>query len=130
MGWWIWMCWGKWLTKSLNEVFDNPKPSAMSEKNFADIFLDQIRAVVREEIAAALNGNSRAADEPDRWLTPEEAAKLMQVNEAWIYRNSRRLPFAKKISRKQLRLSEKGLMRWLAARKERVEFFSCCDNMR
>jgi predicted DNA-binding transcriptional regulator AlpA len=86
-------------------------------RNPFDLLVDAIRVAVREEIAKALNGNSRAADEPDRWLTPDEAAKLMQVNEAWIYRNSRRLPFAKKLSRKQLRLSEKGLMRWLAARK-------------
>jgi predicted DNA-binding transcriptional regulator AlpA len=88
-----------------------------AKQNPFDLLLESIRVVVAEEVAKALSGNGRATDEPDRWLTPEEAAKLMQVNEAWLYRHARGLPFAKKLSRKALRFSERGLMRWMAARK-------------
>jgi excisionase family DNA binding protein len=90
----------------------------MSEptKNIFDQLLDAFRQVVREEIAAAL-ANGDHGSEPDRLLTPEEAAKLMNVNEAWLYRHAKQLPFAKKLSRKSLRFNEAGLRRWMAARK-------------
>jgi excisionase family DNA binding protein len=52
----------------------------MSEpaKNPFDLLLDQIRAVVREEIKA--NGNGHTA-----LLTAEELAKALQVNKAIVY---------------------------------------------
>ncbi len=55
--------------------------------------------------------------EPDRLLTPQQAASLLGVGIRWLYRNSRRLPFTRRLSRKSLRFSEKGLRRWLAAKK-------------
>lgn len=51
---------------------------------------------------------------PDRWLTADEAAKLLNVTPRWLYR--RRLPFAKRLSKKCLRFSESGLRKWQANR--------------
>ena len=78
--------------------------------------LDEIieRAVER---ALAKDGNGNHGPGPDRLLTPEEAAKLMSVDVAWLYRHSKQLPFTKRLSKKALRFGERGLMRWLAARK-------------
>ena len=48
----------------------------------------------------------------DRNLTVEEAAKRLGVTTQWLYRHSSTLPFAKKISHRQLRFSERGIERW------------------
>lgn len=53
----------------------------------------------------------------DRLLTPDEAARLLGVTPAWLYRHASRLPFARKLSRKCLRFSEAGLRKWQAAKK-------------
>ena len=55
----------------------------MSEPNKANLFeilLDQIRLVVREEIARVYNENGHGA-----LLTAEELAKALKVNKATIY---------------------------------------------
>jgi excisionase family DNA binding protein len=90
----------------------------MSEpkKNPFDLLLDQIRAVVREEIAAALSSNGHV-EEKETLLMPEEAAKLIGVKKEWLYRHAKHLPFCRKLSRKAIRFNEAGLKRWLAARK-------------
>ena len=51
----------------------------------------------------------------DRWLTPDEAAEITRQSRAAIYRLARRWPFAKRVSRKRLLVSQAGLNKWLAA---------------
>lgn len=53
------------------------------------------------------------ADPDDRLLTVPEAASLLHVSPWWLYRKARSLPFARKLGRRTLRFSEKGLRRWL-----------------
>jgi predicted DNA-binding transcriptional regulator AlpA len=87
-------------------------------KNPFDLLLDQIRAVVREEIALALsNGADRPAAEKERLLTPDEAAALIGVDKKWLYRHSKQFPFVRRLSKKNIRFNEAGLKRWLATRK-------------
>jgi hypothetical protein len=90
----------------------------MSEpKNPFDLLLDQIRAVVREEIASALSNGVGHPIEKEKLLTPEEAGAIIGVDKKWLYRHAKQLPFVKKLSRKAIRFNEAGLRRWLAARK-------------
>jgi predicted DNA-binding transcriptional regulator AlpA len=49
-------------------------------------------------------------------LTPAEAAARIGCTRGWLYRHSRTLPFAVKVSRRMLRFSPSKLERWLAAR--------------
>jgi predicted DNA-binding transcriptional regulator AlpA len=84
-------------------------------KNPFDMLLDSIRVIVREEITAAIGSGKH--DEPDRLLTPEETAAILDVDVRWLYRHAAKLPFTRRISRKNLRFSEAGLRRWLAAKK-------------
>jgi excisionase family DNA binding protein len=59
----------------------------MSEplSNPFDPFFEKIRAIVREEIKAAANGNGHGAD----LLTPEELAERMKLPVSWVYEQSR-----------------------------------------
>lgn len=60
---------------------------------------------------------AEAAEAPDdRLLTVQEAAKALSVTPDWLYRRSKSLPFARHLSRKQLRFSEQGLRKWAARR--------------
>jgi len=79
-------------------------------------FFDEVRKIVREEIAAALS-NSRPVEEKEKLLTADETAALMVVKKEWLYRHSKYLPFTRRLSRKNIRFNEAGLKRWLAARK-------------
>jgi predicted DNA-binding transcriptional regulator AlpA len=67
----------------------------------------------------AANGHQPVSTEPepDRFLTPEEAAESLGVTPTWLYRHAKSLPFTKRISRKVLRFSEAGLRRWQANRR-------------
>jgi hypothetical protein len=56
---------------------------------------------------------------PDRLLTPSEAAALLKVDEGWLRRRARRLPFSRRLSRKVTRFSLQGLQRWQAAQQQR-----------
>jgi len=81
-----------------------------------DPFFDEIRRIVREEIAAAL-ANGNGTQEVDKLLDPREAAELLNVKVGWLYRHSKTLPFARKLSRKALRFSKRGLLRWKESRR-------------
>ena len=77
-----------------------------------DAFFDRIREIVREEITAA-----NCAIKEDRLVDASEAAKLLGVKEDWLYRNSKKLPFTRKMGHKMLRFSHAGIQRYLTVRK-------------
>lgn len=52
----------------------------------------------------------------DELLTTADAAKLLNVSKDWIYRRASRLPFVRRLSKRALRFSKAGLMKWHAAR--------------
>ncbi len=86
-----------------------------------DIFallIDQIRAVVREEIKAALSGNGHSSNgsEAEKLLDANEAAAMLGHSEVWLYRNSKRLPFSVRMGR-SVRFSRKGIEKWIEAQK-------------
>lgn len=49
----------------------------------------------------------------DRLLNPEEAAALLGVTVAWLYRHAGQFTFTRKLSRKMLRFHEAGLRRFI-----------------
>lgn len=86
----------------------------MTEPAKQDLFallLDQIRTVVAEEIAKAVKGSKE-----DRLLTVDEVCKTLNVTEAWLYHNTKKLPFVRKVGG-LLRFSSNDLQRWIAAQR-------------
>ncbi len=74
-------------------------------------------ATVLEDVLTVLNdleiGNGQA-EKPDRMLTVKEAAPRLDMSPAWLYRNADSLPFVKKYPTGSVKISEKGLERWLS----------------
>ncbi len=56
-------------------------------------------------------------EEGDEMLTTKEAARELGVDVDWLYRHAKTLPFARRLSRKCLRFSRKGLVFWRDRRK-------------
>jgi predicted DNA-binding transcriptional regulator AlpA len=52
----------------------------------------------------------------DELLTTADAARLLNVSEDWVYRRPNRLPFARRLSKKALRFSKAGLLKWRKAK--------------
>jgi predicted DNA-binding transcriptional regulator AlpA len=63
-----------------------------------------------------LNQIDPLQDSEDELLTTADAAKLLNVSEDWIYRRANRLPFARRLSKKALRFSKTGLLKWRKAK--------------
>ncbi len=80
-----------------------------------EALLQTIRQAVREEIQAAHGQNGQR--DGDSLLDAEEAAITLAVSPDWLYRNAKKLPFARKLGPKVLRFSHRGMEKWLATRK-------------
>ena len=101
------------IEEALANVPSDQVPSVLGE-------LERLRAGLWARLvtpASTAKSHHASHSEPDKLLTPGQAAALLNVKVAWLYRNRRRLPFARKLSRKVLRFSEAGLHRWQATRK-------------
>jgi len=69
---------------------------------------------VREQVGSL--DHSETPSRRDRLITVQEAADRAGLTPRWFYDNRHTLPFVKKLSSKQLRISERGFDRWLASR--------------
>jgi len=72
-----------------------------------------LRRIIREEIRTL----TTELTAEDRLLSAEDAAKLLSVSTDWLYRNGKKLPFARKLGPKLLRFSAIGIEKYLATRK-------------
>jgi predicted DNA-binding transcriptional regulator AlpA len=77
-----------------------------------------IRDVVREELTGVANGGGHPSgrDDDDRLINVDMAAEFLSVSKAWLYKNSHRLPFARKVGG-ALRFDRRGMRRWLESQR-------------
>ena len=74
----------------------------------------ELRALIREEVQAVHQTGQQAGD---RLLDVDEASKVLCVDEDWLYRHHKKLPFTRKLGPKMLRFSYQGIQKYLATRK-------------
>ena len=86
--------------------------------NLFDALLDSIRVIVREEITAAMNASEHPTgrNNEDGLVNADKAAGYLSVSKSWLYKNSDRLPFTKKVGG-ALRFDKSGMRRWLESRR-------------
>jgi predicted DNA-binding transcriptional regulator AlpA len=90
-----------------------PKSNAPDSTLLVTMTAGQLRELIREEVQAA----RALQQDADRLLSAQEAATLMSMSEDWLYRNAKKLPFARKVGPKMLRFSHQGILKWLESRK-------------
>jgi excisionase family DNA binding protein len=93
-----------------SRCFENDQMSEPTKNPF-DLLLAEIRAAVAEEIAKAVKGSR-----DDRLLTVEQVCETLNCTEAWLYHNTKKLPFVRKVGG-LLRFSSNDLQRWIAAQR-------------
>jgi hypothetical protein len=87
-----------------------------------------ITSIPRDQIPAAIAAlAARLLIEPvpavetcetdETWISVEVASKQIGRSPRWFYRNAKKLPFVKRLSRKVLLVGEKGMGRWIALQK-------------
>jgi predicted DNA-binding transcriptional regulator AlpA len=92
-------------------VNDQPKITTV----LGEAFLGAIRQALRDELQAA--GIQNGAADSDRLMDAKEAALLLSVSEDWLYRNAKKLPFARKLGPKMLRFSAVGIQKYVSSKK-------------
>jgi hypothetical protein len=105
------------------DKFSLPDPAVVPQE-FILPMLAQL-AVLQSALAARLmliHKNSQESTQtpaPDDGglLTADQAAVFLGVTTHWMYRHASGLPFARRLSRKALRFSKAGLLRWRDSRR-------------
>jgi predicted DNA-binding transcriptional regulator AlpA len=92
-------------------------PVTDDSKLVLQLTVNDLRQIIGKEVASALENATGHALEKEKLLSAQQAAEILGVNIQWLYRHAHQLPFARRISRKNLRFSEPGLRRWIAAKK-------------
>jgi hypothetical protein len=100
-----------------------PDPETIPEGHILPMLIQL--AGLQSALAARLifiQENSRKASdiqakEDEELLTAEQAATILSVSPDWMYRHAPGLPFTKRLSRKALRFSKRGLLRWRELRR-------------
>ena len=90
----------------------------MSEANnspalLAEAFGAMLTPIIEQAVKEAISGHK----DEDRLLDAQETARILSVSVEWLYRNSKRLPFTRKLGHKMLRFSSVGIQKYLAIRK-------------
>lgn len=72
--------------------------------------------LTREQLLDAFGPADQAAhvEAPDRLLTAREVARRLGVSPKWVYSHHAELAFSRRLGKKALRFSERGLDRHLA----------------
>ncbi len=99
-----------------------PDPALVPQERIAAVLARL--AALQSALTARLildpgNGNhaQTVPKESEELLTAEQAAALLSVSPDWMYRHAASLPFTKRLSRKALRFSKGGLLKWRAGRR-------------
>jgi len=77
---------------------------------------EDLSVIVQDAVKSAM----KSAPKDDRLLNVEQVCEILNVSEEWIYHNTKKLPFARKI-RGHLRFSANGVQRYIEAAKFTVK---------
>lgn len=99
---------------SIRDLIDDLRAPSLPEV-IAELASLQAYAVAR--MVAQQANRLDPGREDDALLSIEQAASRLGVSRFWIYRNAKRLPFARRIGPRALRFSSKGIARYLDQRR-------------
>jgi hypothetical protein len=110
------------MTITMADIIDHPEqaqevPTEAIPPLLAQLAAAQSALAARLLCSRTIEADQQSLQEKDSLLTAEQAAILLNVTPRWLYRHAKRLPFARKLSRKVLRFSEIGLRKWQAIKR-------------
>jgi hypothetical protein len=72
-------------------------PAELEGKLVVQLSVSELRQLIAEEIAAALQNGAGHISEKDKLLIPTEAAEMLGQNVRWLYRHASKLPFSRRL---------------------------------
>jgi hypothetical protein len=106
------------LFKVASDIRDEDVPAALAATRIFESFLMARDTLAPRTVSpASSTPDALPPSTDDVPLKAEEAAALLGVKKQWLYRNAHKLPFAMRVSRKQLRFWRAGALRWAAKRR-------------
>jgi predicted DNA-binding transcriptional regulator AlpA len=78
--------------------------------------LESVRARAWARLVASVTAGP-PPDPADTTVDVHEAARLLGMSPAWVYRNAGTLPFTRRVGGRSLRFSVAGIRRYLASRR-------------
>ena len=105
------------IIRTLEELASNPTRVENLSPNECQDILIKI-AVLQPLLLAGMTsaGEKSDSNQQDTLLNVEEAAKHLRCSRDWLYRQSKNLPFVRRISPRQLRFSSKGIEKYIKNR--------------
>jgi hypothetical protein len=105
----------------MSSEFVLPDPALVPDEHIVTMLTRlaalQSALAARLILARSTGETAQVAMQEEELLTAEQAASLLSVSVDWMYRHASGLPFTKRLSRKALRFSKAGLLRWRAGRR-------------
>lgn len=107
----------------LSDLIQRPEELERAQpRECADLLGELVRleTLVRlrlDSATAMMKTTSSENGHDEVFLLPEEAAELARVDVGWLIRNTRRLPFRRQPSRKQIRFERQGFLDWMKAQR-------------
>ena len=102
----------KWI--SLDQLSIKPEMAASLPPNERAEALARVAACAAA-LAACEPNTTNPAPEPEQWIGIDEAIYLLHVERRWLFRQTDRLPWIKRLSRKRLLVNKTGALAWLKA---------------
>ena len=97
----------------LNELATDPSfVKGLSSQEAVEILV-QLASVQSVLLAVACRGKVEHESAGDNLLKVEDVANRLNCPADWVYRNTDKLPFTRRLSPNQLRFSEKGLEKYI-----------------
>ena len=93
-------------------IADSSRARALSPEEAIGL-LSRIASIQPVLWAVAYSGKVENEPAGDRLLKVGEVADRLNCDPDWVYRNTDKLPFTRRLSSKQLRFSEKGLEKYI-----------------
>ena len=92
-------------------------PTSKTDATDSTLLVTMTRGQLRELLLETVQVARTAQENEERWMDAEEAAKVLSVSADWLYRQGKKLPFARKLGSKMLRFSYLGMVKWMETRK-------------
>lgn len=106
---------------NLNDILSDPSRASDLSPIEAGEMLAKVAAIQTILMGRVLSGSpGHSTVNEDRLLDVVEASKILNCTEDWLYRNAKKLPFAKRISVRQLRFSSHGIERYIKNRNNKA----------
>ena len=107
------------IIPSLDEIIrDSSSVESLSRQAVWDLLVkvNSLQSILLGRLACLSQSVSKSSIQNDRLLDVNETAKKLSVSTDWLYRNSNKLPFTRRLGPRKLRFSDRGIEKYIKSR--------------